>query len=233
MKYTLIFAFLAVFNFSCRHIHGSGNIVSEKRETGDFTGIDAGGAFEIELKAGPLTEVKVEADDNVISYIRTKVAGGVLEIGTEASANFSNAHYKVYITAPHISMIHSSGAASIEIKGTLTVSGKLSVTSSGASNITAEIEAMDVDVQSSGASTLKLSGKSNTITAHASGSSVIKADSLLSDDAEIYSDGASAVYVNAGVRFKGDASGASGIHYKGSVGSIEKKVSGAASIERE
>lgn len=61
---------IAILLFSaCRYKSGSGNIVTEVRETGSFTGIRVSGGFEVELRHAGNEEVIVEADDNIIKYI--------------------------------------------------------------------------------------------------------------------------------------------------------------------
>ena len=65
MKQIAFYLLAVIILGSCDQMSGSGNIVTEKRETGDFKGISAGGAFEVEVKMGPVTEVVVEADDNI------------------------------------------------------------------------------------------------------------------------------------------------------------------------
>ena len=59
MKNLLILATLIFSISSCNQITGNGNIVTEKRKTGDFKAITVGSAFEVELKSGPVTEVIV------------------------------------------------------------------------------------------------------------------------------------------------------------------------------
>jgi hypothetical protein len=68
---------IAILLFSaCRYKSGSGNIVTEVRETGSFTGIRVSGGFEVELRHAGNEEVIVEADDNIIKYINTTVRKG-------------------------------------------------------------------------------------------------------------------------------------------------------------
>ncbi|MEI9957281.1 MAG: DUF2807 domain-containing protein [Ferruginibacter sp.] len=54
---------------------GSGNVVTENRTVDNFTGIDVSSSFDVEVKIGSPASVRVEADDNIIKYIVTKVSG--------------------------------------------------------------------------------------------------------------------------------------------------------------
>ena len=65
-------------------------IKKETREVSSFTGLDAGGAFEIYLSQGEAIKVVVEADAKHIDKVKTKVNGGVLEL---SSTGIKNANY--------------------------------------------------------------------------------------------------------------------------------------------
>ena len=115
MKKLLILSLSILILGACRYKSGSGNIISEKRNTGAFTAIAVGGGFEVELRHSGITEVIVEADDNLIKYIKTVVADGQLKIKLD-NINVHDAHLKVYLAAPEINDIKASAAASVEVR---------------------------------------------------------------------------------------------------------------------
>jgi hypothetical protein len=222
---------LAVFS-SCDQRTGSGNIITERRQTGNFTGIEVGGAFEVEIKTGPVTEVVVESDDNIIKYIETNVSGNVLEIKTNHSMGFNNAHYKVFITAPAINSIEASGAANIKAKDQLKSSDKISFDISGAAEVNASVDAPEVEVEISGAGNMELGGRTRSYKAKVTGSGDLKAADLLSENADVDVSGAGSAKVHASVSLKAEASGAGNISYKGGA-SVQQKTSGAGTIKSD
>ena len=232
MKQIVLFALIAFTLSACHQIRGSGNIVTENRKTGDFTGISAGGGFEVELMNGAATEVRVEADDNIIGYIETRVSGNVLDISTKGSTNFIDGHYKVYVTAPDISAVKSSGAASININNILKNSEKIDLEASGAASINGEVDAPKIATEASGAANITLSGRTMDYNAEASGSATIKTGELMSESTKVHASGAASVHVYASVKLDADADGAAGIHYKGAA-SVSQKTSGAASVKKD
>lgn len=193
--------------------------------------MSVGGAYEVEIKNGSSTEVKVEADDNLIGDIETTVSGHTLHIRTRDGVNFNNGHYKVYIIAPEISDIESSGAANVEIKNILKTPGKLKLDASGAASIDGELDAPEISTEATGASNLKLRGRTRDLDARASGSGTIDADDLMSETAKVHASGAATAHVYASVQLDADASGAANIYYKGA-GSVSQKTSGAASVKK-
>lgn len=73
----------SIFNFSLGSgIKGSAVAGSEIRKETGFKGIEVGGVFQVEITAGKDFSVEVEADDNLLQYIKTEVEGDVLHIET-------------------------------------------------------------------------------------------------------------------------------------------------------
>lgn len=232
MKRLVFFAFLLGVLNACNQISGSGNMITENRLTGDFTGVAAGGAFDVELKNGSVTEVKVEADDNIIGLIETKVSGNVLKIFSKNGTSLNNGHVKVYVTAPEINEIKSSGAASVIIKNILKSNDKITLEASGAAAIKGEADAPDIDAEASGAANIELSGRTKNYKAAASGSATIKTDNLMSETTKVHASGAATAHVYASIMLDADADGAATIHYTGAA-SVSQKTSGAANIKKD
>lgn len=232
MKKLLILAAIVFSVASCAHIEGSGNIVTEKRQVSNFKGISAGGGFEVEIKTGPVISVEVEADDNLIKLIETRVSGNILRIDTKDDFNFHDGHYKVYITAPEITSIKSSGAADVKALDILKSGSRISLDASGAGNIKATVDAPEIETEASGAGNIEISGKTREYTAKASGSGNIKSSKLLSENTDAHASGAGSVHVHASVSLKAHASGAGSVYYRGG-GSVDKSVSGAGSVKSE
>ena len=227
-----LFFYLAILFVvtSCSQIEGSGNIVKQKRETAVFTGVEAGGAFEVEIKTGPITLVTVESDDNIFPYIKTEVVEGVLEISNKRKRSFGNAHVKVFITTPTLNFIKASGAAKIMSVDEIKNVDRIKIELSGAANIKAIVNAPDIQINASGASHIELTGRTRNFNAKASGSSAVKCSSLQSENAQIAASGASTIHTHASVKIEATASGAATIYHLGT-NNIKQKISGAASIQ--
>ena len=68
------------FFCSCQSISGSGNIVTQTKNLNQFDGVRASGSIDIEVMNDQTQLVKVEADDNIMPYIITKVEDGMLDV---------------------------------------------------------------------------------------------------------------------------------------------------------
>jgi HSP20 family molecular chaperone IbpA len=200
------------FTFSFRSgVKGSGNIASETRDVGSFSGVDVSGVFQVEITAQKDFAIEIEADDNLLSLIKTEVRGGVLRIETEKRVSTSNP-LKIRISAPDIENIEASGASRVSLAG---------------------VNNDELRVDTSGASKINISGETANLTIEVSGASSIDAENLKAENANVDASGASHVSVFAVNELKSDASGASKIVYSGSPKNIEKKSSGASSVREK
>lgn len=201
-----------IFTFSFGSgVKGSGVASTETREADEFTGVEVGGVFEVEITAGQEYSVQVQADDNLLPYIRTEVESGVLTISTKQRIS-SHTPLRVVVSAPEIDHLDVSGASKVSLSG---------------------VKNSELGVHTSGASKLKLVGETSSLNVEVSGASNIDGESLKSKTAIVDASGASKVSVFVTERLSTDASGASRIQYSGSPASVDKKTSGASSVHQK
>ena len=232
MKQFLILL-LTVFTLaSCDQTTGSGNIVTETRKTGGFDGISVGGGFGVEVKIGAVTSVKVEADDNIIKYIETKVSGNILKISTEDLHNYSDVHMKVYVTAPAIIHIKASASADVMAENILTGSDRLTFKASSSASIRAEVDAPEIETDASSSATITLTGKTKTHKAEASSSAEIKAFGLLSENTTAHASSSADIEVHASVNLDAKASSSGSIEYKGAA-AVTKSENSSGSVSKK
>lgn len=198
-----------LFNISlAKKTKGSGRVATESRGVRDFKGVDVGGTFQVEIVAGKDFAVEIEADDNLIPLVRTDVRGGVLYIETDGRVSTENG-LKARIFAPDIDSIDASGVARVNLSG---------------------VGNEEVRVDTSGASKIAVEGETGKLIVEVSGASSVDAEKLKARSAAVNASGASSVSVFAAEAIRSDASGASRIVYSGGPKSVQKSVSGAASV---
>jgi hypothetical protein len=239
MKYLSVFVISILLFTSCniidmRRISGNGKIVAKDYNLKGFKSIDVGGAIEVYVKQDSSFKVKVETDENIMQYLRIEVIDGLLEIGHKDHVNLDPSDkIKISISMPVLKGVTISGASSIKGEGKIVQNEELSVGLSGASDGDLEVRVPRVSIDVSGASTLKITGETKDIKAEATGASTIKGYDLKSENADVNASGASTANVFASVSLTGDASGASGIHYKGNPAKNNASASGASNVTKE
>lgn len=192
-------------------VQGSGTPRTETRAVKGFTKVEAGGAVSVEIAVQKDFSVEVEADDNLLTNIKTETSGDTLKIYSEDRIS-PKTPIKIKISMPAIEGLDVSGASS----GNVT-------------NVGADM----VELKASGASKITISGGAKSLKADASGASTINAETLRVEDADIEASGASSATVTAANDLKAEASGASKIYYAGEPKNIKQNSSGASSISKK
>ena len=188
MKHFFILLCTVFTLVSCDQTTGSGNIVTETRNTGRFDAISVGGSFEVEVKMGDAMSVVVEADDNIMKYIETKVSGNTLKISTEGLHSFSDVHMKVYVTVPVLTAVSASASAEVVGENILTNADKLVFKASSSASIKAEVNAPDIVTDANSSASITLRGKTKNHKTEASSSAEINAFELLTENTTAKSD---------------------------------------------
>jgi hypothetical protein len=232
MKHVLLFLFSIVTLVSCQFTTGSGNIISENRTVSNFDAISVGGSYDVEVEIGPVTSVRVEADDNIIKYVEAIVSGNTLKINTRSNHSFSNVHLKVFITTPALKDVKASSSADVVVLGVIENSGKISFRASSSASIRAEVNAPEIESDASSSATIALSGKTKSYDAQASSSADIKSFNLLSETASAKASSSATIELFASVSLDGRASSSGDIRYKGAA-TVNKSTSSSGSVEKK
>ncbi|HET9135848.1 MAG TPA: head GIN domain-containing protein, partial [Candidatus Kapabacteria bacterium] len=180
---------------ACSEIRGSGKIISEKRSLSGFTGIDAGGAVELQVTQGNEFSVEVQTDDNIMPLIQTTVEDGTLHIFTKDHTSINETQIIVKVSLPKLESLALSGAS----KGTASQvnSDDLHLKVSGASKLSLDGSAKKMDVTASGASKLSINGTAVDLSCKVSGASSVKAQELKAQNVKVDCSGASKSQVYA------------------------------------
>ncbi len=221
----------------------------------DFTRVQVGSAFQVEITPSNTYSISITAPENWFEHMTVEKASGTLEVGL--SFGFWNfwhnigARPKLVVTMPALEILDMSGATTGTAKGfksakdfKLELSGAstadidieaydTSVTVSGASHLNGQLEAHDIRLNISGASTVTLDGTMNNLNLQVSGASHATLDKLNGNDARIELSGASHASVSIDGTMDVFLSGASSLQYTGNpiLGTVD--ITGASSLQRK
>jgi hypothetical protein len=233
MKYFLFALFSCIMFISCESITGNGNVIRENRNVSDFNQIRTSGSVDVEVKSGDHYQVTVENDENLLPYVITEVNNGVLNIRYKDGYAMMNDHPKVFVTAPSLEKLVSSGSADITSDGVISSSKQIEISTSGSGDIKAEIDAPMVKATSSGSGDITLSGRTKDFECRISGSGDAKCDDLKSENAVIHVSGSSDVHVFASVNLKVNVTGSGDVYYKGHPSSPEIHITGSGTVKAQ
>src|SRR5665213_2453983 len=119
MKTALLAIFFITVLSSCKMMSGNGKVKKETRNPGTFTKVHTSGTADVVITSGSNCAVTVEDDDNLLPYLETNVENGTLQIHYKDGVSVTNDHAKIYVTAPTLSEVATSGTSNITVSGLL------------------------------------------------------------------------------------------------------------------
>ncbi|HVZ56563.1 MAG TPA: head GIN domain-containing protein [Chitinophagaceae bacterium] len=239
MKHVFLYASLVLLasTSSCRgffgkRVRGDGHIQTENRTAGNFHSVDVSGSIDLYVKQDSSNSIRVETDENLLSYVEVFTEGDKLVVRYRNGFNIRpSKSVKVYVSAPAYKRLEASGASDIYSEGRLSLSDPLEIGLSGSSDAKLEASAPRVSADLSGACTLEMKGETKDFSVEGSGSTNVKCLDLLSENAKVDLSGAGDAEVYASVRLDVEVSGAASVRYKGNA-SVSQQVSGAGSVKK-
>lgn len=141
-------------------LRGTGNIISEARSVGDFTEILLTGLGEVFIAQAESNGLMVQAEENVLPYVETDVAGDQLRLGIDKSVcNLqSEVGITYHVTVKDLNLVHIIGAGEIQIEQLQTES--LNIELDGSARIVlAELRSDTLQVHVNGTGVIQLAGE--------------------------------------------------------------------------
>ena len=223
-KWTLLFLLTSLLAASCgsignrERISGNGQVTSENREPGNFTGVSTLGDFKLYVAIGNTPSVKIEAESNILPYIETYVENGSLTVKTKNNVNLvTEKPIKVYITTPQLSKIHLLGTGDVVGQTAITDPSKLNIELKGDGNINLDVDAPEIEAVVTGAGNIQLKGQSKNVDCKVIGQGNIKAIDLQAEEAKVSIMGEGDIDVNTSVKLDVTITGDGSVKYKGNV----------------
>lgn len=254
-KILLLIVSLALVTTSCEFIpngiKGNGNVVKKEVNIQNFTAVNVSNGFDLYLAHGEAPGLILEADENLLPHIKTKVENGRLIISSRKNI-WKSKSLKARVTYTSLERIEASGGSDIYSTDKIKAP-EFAMQMSGGSDAELEVESDEAKLELSGGSDIDLSFSGNHIHISASGGSdsELSLHSLTKAIIQI-SGGADAVVIgtsemlslncSGGSDFKGrgfkvqkatvSASGASDAHLH-VIKEISVSASGASSVRSE
>ncbi|MGC9516673.1 MAG: head GIN domain-containing protein [Methanomicrobiales archaeon] len=210
---------------------GSGNVVKEDRKLSGFNQITLNGDINLILKQGDNESVVVEAEDNIVSEIKTEVSNNKLTISHNApTAILPTKPINVYVTVKDINSIDVSGSGKVE--GSNINANNLDLTISGSGNTKLNnITAKNIKSVISGSGKIELSGVTESQNIKIEGSGTYNSRNLQSDDTVITIDGSGQTTVNTSDNLQITITGSGKVSYLGDP-TIKQTINGNGEINK-
>lgn len=210
-------------------IIGSGNISTEKREVSSIKKIDVLGFGILHIKQGDKEALTIEAEENILPLIESKVDSGNLSLGLKHNVSVNpkkEIHY--YLTVLDIKDIKMHGAAVLSIPDPIKVLAlNLTLNGSGHANLFIEVKKFTVNLAGSGNINAKGNADEQTIAIHGSGNT--DASQLQGSNGKVDIYGSGSAEVNVAGTLTVNIFGSGSVGYRGNP-KLTQKVMGSGSI---
>lgn len=118
MKQALLFPVILLSLASCskHRLNGSGDTVTETREVGSFSRIEASGSEEVEVLWATERRVEVTGYRNLVNEYNTNVSGGTLRLRFDNDTwNVRNNNLRVRVYTPSLEELRASGSGDVTV----------------------------------------------------------------------------------------------------------------------
>ncbi len=230
--YLTFIAFLVIIS-ACNPLEvvkGRGEVISETRPAGTFSGIDASSDVDVYLTQGTAEPVRIEGQDNILEVLETFVRNNELIIRYKPGVILRrHEQVRIYVTNPELTTVRISGSAQVlgrtdwnvtDFRAAISGSGKLEMTLRNAEDVAAEI---------SGSGNLYLKGASQTHRIEISGSGNVRAFELVTSEADVRISGSGSCELTVQNKLEAHVTGSGTIRYKGKP-TVNTKITGSGRV---
>lgn len=213
---TLLALFCTAALFSCKKdLTGSGNVITQQRQAGNFTAIVSKGDFKIVLKKAT-SSIELTGEDNVLEKTVTDISNGTLTVRyADGIKTHKNKQVTVNVGLPTFSSVQLEGSGNIKSEDTWNLSDLTAkINGSGYITLTANGDNFVGEVNGSGR--LLMSGDSfKASSIHINGSGDVNANLFTTNTADIRIDGSGTCTIKVNNKLKVRINGSGTTYYKG------------------
>lgn len=213
-RFVLAVLMIGLFSSACggaETIQGSGNVTSESRNVSGFNEVELQGIGNLTVQQTGSESLTIEAEDNIIPYLKTEVENNRLTLYAENGVSLRT-------TAP--------------ISYTLAVKDLNALKVSGSGDVEAEdISTKELAITISGSGNVKMSGKADSQDVDISGSGEYQGGDLQSKEVRIDLSGSGEALVNVSDELDAEVSGSGSVEYTGDP-TVTSQISGSGELRK-
>lgn len=195
-----------------QNLQGSGKIINQSRDVSGFNQISVDGSSTLIITQGDKESLTVEADDNLMPYIKTNVNNNTLKIYNNPILPTKTIKY--YLTVKDINSINYLGSGNIQSNNLKVNSLKIKVDGAGNTNLT-NLSADTLKILITGAGDIISSGNANNQDIHISGAGDYIGNNLTSKTATITMYGTGKAIIKVSTTLNAKINGVGQISYIG------------------
>ena len=192
-------------------VEGDGIAARDQRQVAAHGVLDVSGSMQVEVRVGQAPSLLVEADGNLLPYIRTEAQGNTLKIANERQLR-SKTPVRIVYTTPRLTEVRAAGSGQVVVR---------------------DLNGAPLEVRKSGSGRVALAGKVDSLHARVSGSGVLDAGELRSASADLSLAGSGRMNIGEirGDYVRASVAGSGVLQAGGAVRSLNARVAGSGSVD--
>lgn len=168
-----------------RSVRGDGNVITQERQVSGISQVALFGIGNVEVTVGNTETLSIEAESNLMDYLKSDVVNGRLELKTRDFYNLQPTKNIVYhLTVKSVDGLEILGSGKIDLDKAETTSMHLTIAGSGDITI-GDLSVTNLDVTIPGSGSVVVSGKATNQTINVAGSGKYRGDDLSSQTADV------------------------------------------------
>ncbi len=219
------------YDLNIGQVNGDGNVVTEERNVNqDFDQVRGTRGLDVYLTEGNENKIVVEADENLLDLIETKISNGKLTITSSKNIGRAKAK-KIHVTYVKLNNIEASSGADV-IGNSVIKSETLTLDSSSGADLEVEVFSKELYAETSSGADIEVSGKSSILYANASSGSDLDAKKLEVNNCNAKASSGANITVTVNNKLNAKASSGGDVKYYGDPVSVSKKDGSSGSIRK-
>jgi len=214
-------------------ITGSGVVRTETRQLPDFTAVSVDYPADVVIQQGDVQSASVEAEDNLLPQLATRVSGGILYIEDRqpfATRVDPTRPVKITLTVKDLHQLNCPSAGTVSIEGLQTDSLHLSASGAGHVALTGlVVSTLTFDL--SGAGSVDAGGSAGSLDLGISGFGSFNGSQLAAQRADVDISGAGSATLWVKDQLSANISGVGSVNYYGSP-KVSRNISGLGGVNR-
>ncbi len=233
-KMILLFcAFVTITSCYYRSVRGNGNVQTQSRNIGQFSGVSLLGSMNIILQKGDKNEVELSAEENILPYVETYVENDRLIVKFRDNVNVTtHEDVVVKVTTPRIREIVLTGSGDIQSESKFVSDDRVKIDQTGSGNVKLDLSAPAVEVSIKGSGDVDLQGETREAKFESMGSGNINAGALKSESTDAHILGSGDIHVFASIKLNANIMGSGNVTYKGG-GAVTQHVMGSGEVSKD
>lgn len=212
-------------------VRGSGEVVTENRAVSNYDSVSFSCTGDLVITQGDTEGLIVEAEKDLMKYIRTFVRGRTLHIYLDpASMLFSHPQkpMRFQVAMKSVKGLDLSGSGTIYAEKVTTDDLDIDISGSGQTTID-DLTANSLSLDISGSGKSRMKGTVDRETIEISGSGTVNHEDLASKDVKVDVSGSGETFVNTSDTLDIDISGSGDVTYTG-IPKVRQHISGSGDI---